>query len=134
MFFYLVLLLIWHILGWMGMKLLLWLILFLFYRYQYDGNARISGIDVDIDGKELPQLRVKYSQNLGVLEGISDLRIHRNSFNRSVIQDAGKQFFTITEYDEHARIKTVLVNIKSIDVFRFVFLGEKHYGRIQPYR
>uniref|UniRef100_A0A146KU89 Tenascin-like protein n=4 Tax=Lygus hesperus TaxID=30085 RepID=A0A146KU89_LYGHE len=88
------------------------------YRYQYDGNARISGIDVDIDGKELPQLRVKYSQNLGVLEGISDLRIHRNSFNRSVIQDAGKQFFTITEYDEHARIKTVLVNIKSIDVYR----------------
>ncbi|XP_024082461.1 teneurin-m isoform X3 [Cimex lectularius] len=88
------------------------------YRYQYDGNARISGIDVDIDGKELSQLRVKYSQNLGVLEGISDLRIYRNSFNRSVIQDAGKQFFTITEYDSHARIKTVLVNIKSIDVFR----------------
>ncbi|XP_073990849.1 teneurin transmembrane protein Ten-m isoform X6 [Rhodnius prolixus] len=88
------------------------------YRFQYDGNARVSGIDVEIDGKELPQMRIKYSQNLGVLEGIGDLRIYRNSFNRSVVQDAGKQFFTITEYDAHARVKTVLVNIKSIDVFR----------------
>lgn len=78
----------------------------------------MSGIDVEIDGKELPQMRIKYSQNLGVLEGIGDLRIYRNSFNRSVVQDAGKQFFTITEYDAHARVKTVLVNIKSIDVFR----------------
>ncbi|CAH1394248.1 unnamed protein product [Nezara viridula] len=88
------------------------------YRYEYDGNARVSGVEVNIDGKELPQLKVKYSQNLGVLEGVSDLRIYRNSFNRSVVQDVGKQFFTITEYDTHARIKTVLVNIKAIDVYR----------------
>ncbi|KAJ8911461.1 hypothetical protein NQ315_013565 [Exocentrus adspersus] len=88
------------------------------YKYQYDGNARLSGIDVDINGKELPQLRLKYNQNLGTLEGISDLRIYRNTFNRSVMQDTTKQFFTITDYDDHARIKTILINIKSFDVFR----------------
>lgn len=88
------------------------------YRYQYDGNARISGIEVDINGKQLPQLRLKYNQNLGVLEGVSDLRIYRNLFNRSVMQDSSKNFFTITDYDEHGRVKTVLTNIRSFDVFR----------------
>ncbi|XP_075234226.1 teneurin transmembrane protein Ten-m isoform X2 [Lycorma delicatula] len=88
------------------------------YRYQFDGNARVSGIDVDIDGKELPQLRIKYSQNLGMLEGVSDLLIYRNTFNRSVMQDAAKEFFTITEYDSHSRVKSVLINIKSFDVYR----------------
>ncbi|XP_024943143.1 teneurin-m isoform X4 [Cephus cinctus] len=88
------------------------------YRFQYDGNARISGIEVDINGKQLPQLRLKYNQNLGVLEGVGDLRIYRNSFNRSVMQDSSKQFFTVTEYDDHGRVKAVLMNIRSVDVFR----------------
>lgn len=88
------------------------------YKYQYDGNARLSSIDVDINGKELPQLKLKYNQNLGTLEGISDLRIYRNTFNRSVMQDTSKQFFTITDFDNHGRIKTVIMNIKSFDVFR----------------
>ncbi|XP_034187283.2 teneurin transmembrane protein Ten-m isoform X3 [Osmia lignaria lignaria] len=88
------------------------------YRYQYDGNARISSIEVDINGKQLPQLRLKYNQNLGILEGVGDLRIYRNLFNRSVMQDSSKQFFTVTDYDEHGRVKTVLMNIRSLDVFR----------------
>lgn len=88
------------------------------YRYQYDGNARISGIEVDINGKQLPQLRLKYNQNLGVLEGVGDLRIYRNLFNRSVMQDSSKQFYTVTDYDEHGRVKTVLMNIRTFDVFR----------------
>ncbi|CAG9856806.1 unnamed protein product [Phyllotreta striolata] len=88
------------------------------YKYQYDGNARLSTIDVDVNGKELPQLRLKYNQNLGILEGISDLRVYRNTFNRSVMQDTTKQFFTITDFDDRGRIKTILINIKSFDVFR----------------
>ena len=88
------------------------------FHYQYDGNARISGIDVEINGKEMPQLRLKYNQNLGMLEGVSDLRIYRNTFNRSVMQDTSKQFFTITDYDSHGRIKSLLINIKSFDVYR----------------
>ncbi|XP_011298913.1 teneurin-m [Fopius arisanus] len=88
------------------------------YRYQYDGNARISGIEVDINGKQLPQLRLKYNQNLGILEGVGDLRIYRNSFNRSVMQDSGKQFFTVTDYDEYGRVKSILTNIGTMDVFR----------------
>lgn len=94
--------------------------MFYYFSYDYDGNERISGIQVDIDGKELPKLHMKYSQNLGMLESVSDLRIYRNTFNRSVMQDASKQFFTITEYDPHARVKSVLVNIKSFDVYRLV--------------
>lgn len=88
------------------------------YKYQYDGNARLSSIDVDINGKELPQIKLKYNENLGSLEGISDLRIYRNTFNRSVMQDTSKQFFTITDFDDHGRVKSVFMNIKSFDVFR----------------
>ncbi|XP_059059480.1 teneurin-m [Achroia grisella] len=88
------------------------------FKYQYDGNARLSTIDANINSKEMPQLRLKYNQNLGILEGVSDLRIYRNTFNRSVMQDTSKQYFTITDYDDHGRIKTVLINIKSFDVFR----------------
>ncbi|XP_078038060.1 teneurin transmembrane protein Ten-m isoform X2 [Augochlora pura] len=88
------------------------------YRYQYDGNARISGIEVDINSKQMPPLRLKYNQNLGVLEGVGDLRIHRNLFNRSVMQDSSKQFYTVTDYDDHGRVKTVLMNIRALDVFR----------------
>ncbi|XP_072158624.1 teneurin-m isoform X3 [Bemisia tabaci] len=88
------------------------------YRFQFDGNARISEIEVGIDGKELPQLKLKYNQNLGTLEGMSDLRIYRNTFNRSVIQDTSKQFFSVTEYDAHGRIKNILINVKSLDVYR----------------
>ncbi|XP_060800606.1 teneurin-m isoform X2 [Amyelois transitella] len=88
------------------------------FKYQYDGNARLSTIDANINSKEMPQIRLKYNQNLGILEGVSDLRIYRNTFNRSVMQDTSKQYFTITDYDDHGRIKTILMNIKSFDVFR----------------
>ncbi|XP_034250662.1 teneurin-m isoform X4 [Thrips palmi] len=88
------------------------------YRYQYDGNARLSAIDVDINSKQLPQLRLKHNQNMGVLESVSDLRVFRNMFNKSVMQDNAKQFLTIIDYDSHGRIKSVLINIKAFDVFR----------------
>ncbi|XP_058456897.1 teneurin-m isoform X2 [Malaya genurostris] len=88
------------------------------FKYQYDGNARMSGIEMDIDGKDLPIMRFKYGQSLGTLDAISDLRITRNAFNRTVVQDTSKQFFTITDFDEHGRVKSVLINIKSFDVYR----------------
>ncbi|XP_017957287.2 teneurin-m isoform X2 [Drosophila navojoa] len=88
------------------------------YKYAYDGNARLSGIEMAIDDKELPTTRYKYSQNLGQLEVVQDLKITRNAFNRTVIQDSAKQFFTIVDYDQHGRAKSVLMNIKSFDVFR----------------
>ncbi|CAB3228851.1 unnamed protein product [Arctia plantaginis] len=88
------------------------------FKFQYDGNARLSTIDVNINSKEMPQLRMKYNQNLGILEALSDLRIYRNTFNRSVMQDTSKQFFTITDYDDRGRVKSVLINIKAFDVYR----------------
>ncbi|XP_053954214.1 teneurin-m isoform X2 [Anastrepha ludens] len=88
------------------------------YKYSYDGNARLSGIEMSIDDKEVPTARYKYSQNLGQLEVVQDLKITRNAFNRTVIQDSAKQFFTIIDYDQHGRAKSVLMNIKSFDVFR----------------
>uniref|UniRef100_A0A1A9WCA4 Tenascin-like protein n=1 Tax=Glossina brevipalpis TaxID=37001 RepID=A0A1A9WCA4_9MUSC len=88
------------------------------YKYAYDGNARLTGVEMTIDDKEMPTTRYKYSQNLGQLEVVQDLKITRNAFNRTVIQDSSKQFFTIIDYDQHGRVKSVLMNIKSFDVFR----------------
>ncbi|XP_059482465.1 teneurin-m isoform X2 [Neocloeon triangulifer] len=88
------------------------------FKYQYDGNARVSSIEAEINGKDLPPLKLKYNQNLGMLEGVSDLRIYKNTFNKSVTQDTSKQFFTITEWDSHGRLKYFLINIKHVDVYR----------------
>jgi hypothetical protein len=91
-----------------------------------DGNARVTSIDVTIGSKELSQLKLKYNQNLGTLESISDLRIYKNTFNKTVIHDTAKQFFSISEYDNHGRLKSVMTNIKSMDVYRYVVLN-KHF-------
>lgn len=88
------------------------------YKYQYDGNTRLSAVEMTIDNREIPLMRYKYGSNLGNLEAIGDLKITRNTPNRTVVQDASKQFFTITDFDEHGRVKSVLINIKSLEVFR----------------
>ncbi|XP_025201186.1 teneurin-m isoform X2 [Melanaphis sacchari] len=87
-------------------------------KYQVDGNARVTSIDVTIGNKELSQLKLKYDQNIGTLESISDLRIYKNTFNKTVIHDTAKQFFSISEYDNHGRLKSIMTNIKSMDVYR----------------
>ncbi|KAL7013311.1 hypothetical protein ACKWTF_015326 [Chironomus riparius] len=87
------------------------------YKYQYDSQARVSAIEMTLDGKDLPMLRFKFHQNHGTLLNVSDLKISRN-VNRTVIEDVSKNYFTITDYDEHGRVKSVLINIKSVDAFR----------------
>lgn len=87
-------------------------------KYQYDGNARVNNIDISIDSKDLTPIKMKYNQNLGTLENVNDLRIYKNMFNRSVIQDQSKEYFMMTEYDQHARIKSIIINIKSFDIYR----------------
>uniref|UniRef100_A0A8D8UYU9 Tenascin-like protein n=1 Tax=Cacopsylla melanoneura TaxID=428564 RepID=A0A8D8UYU9_9HEMI len=87
-------------------------------KYQYDGNARVNNIDISIDSKDLTPIKMKYNQNVGTLENVNDLRIYKNMFNRSVIQDQSKEYFAITEYDQHARIKSIIINIKSFDIYR----------------
>lgn len=103
------------------------------FKYQYDGNARLTAIEMDIDEKDLPIVKYKYSQNLGSLESVSDLKITRNSANRTVVQDAAKQYFTISDFDEHGRIKSVLINIKAFDVFRLE-LDYDLRNRIKTYK
>lgn len=87
------------------------------FKYQYDNQARLNAIEMSIDGKDLPMLRLKSHANLGYLVNISDLKLSRN-VNRTVIEDVSKQFFTITDFDEHGRVKSVLINIKTVDAFR----------------
>jgi len=105
---------------WLILLLLLLIIYRILFRYQVDGNARVTAIDVTIGNKELSQLKLKYNQNVGTLESISDLRIYKNTFNKTVIHDNAKQFFSISEYDNHGRLKSVMTNIKSMDVYRCV--------------
>lgn len=103
------------------------------FKYQYDGNARLTAIEMEIGEKELPIIKYKYNQNLGSLESINDLRITRNAANRTVVQDAAKQFFKISDFDEHGRVKSVLVNIKATDAFRLE-LDYDQRNRIKTYK
>lgn len=77
-------------------------------------------INVAVDNKGLPAMQIKYNANLGSLEGINDLRMYRSGFNRSTVQENAKQFVATTEYDSHARIKSIAVNIKSVEVYKYV--------------
>lgn len=103
------------------------------FKYQYDGNGRLNAVEMDIDEKDLPILKYKYNQNLGTLEGVGDLKITKSSANRTVVQDASKQFFTISDFDEHGRVKSVLINIKASDVFRLE-LDYDLRNRIKTYK
>ena len=88
------------------------------YKYQYDGNFRLSAVEMALDGAEVPLQRFKYGPLLGQLDAVGDLKITRNALNRTVVQEASKQFFTITDFDGHGRVQSVLINIKNLDVFR----------------
>lgn len=89
------------------------------YKYHYDTNGRLSAIEMNIDGAaDIPMQRFKFHPNLGQLMNVADLKITQNTYNRTVVQDASKQFISITDVDERGRVKSVLVNIKSVDVFR----------------
>ena len=56
------------------------------YSYGIIGNGRLALLETEINGRELPPHAFSYNQNLGLLEGVNDLRVYRNSFNRTVIQ------------------------------------------------
>ena len=91
-------------------------------KYQYDGNARISSIEAEINGKHVQGLTVRKSQNLGVLETIQDLTIYQNingdNFNRTLIQDTTKVFHKVVEKDRVGRARRFHINLKGQEVFK----------------
>ena len=88
-------------------------------RCKYDGNGRLALIETELNGRELPPHAFSYNQNLGLLEGVNDLRVYRNAFNRTVVQDSTKHYFRICDRDQHGRTAMALVNIKGYDAFKF---------------
>ncbi len=88
-------------------------------RYKYDGNGRLALIETEINGRELPPHAFNFNQNLGVLEGVNDLRVYRNAFNRTVIQDSTKHYFRISDRDHYGRTCMTLINIKGYDAFKY---------------
>lgn len=88
-------------------------------RCKYDGNGRLALVETEINGRELPPHAFTYNQNLGLLEGINDLRVYRNAFNRTVIQDSTKHYFRISDKDQHGRSSMTLINIKGYDAFKY---------------
>lgn len=88
-------------------------------RCKYDGNGRLSLVETEINGRELPPHAFSFNQNLGVLEGINDLRVYRNAFNRTVVQDSTKHYFRVLDKDSYGRTAMSLLNLKGYDVFKF---------------
>ena len=56
---------------------------------------------------------------MGLLEGVNELRVYRNAFNRTVIQDSTKHYFRISERDQHGRTAMTLINIKDYAALKF---------------
>ena len=87
-------------------------------RCKYDGNGRLALIETEVNGRELPPHAFSYNQNVGVLEGVNDLRVYRNAFNRTVVQDSTKHYFRVGDRDQLGRAALTLVNIKGYDAFK----------------
>jgi len=107
------------------------------YRFQYDGNGRLTGSEVEINGKGLLGYTMKQNENTGLTETVMDLTVIRGldhasvPYNETVIEDSSKVFVARIGRDRVGRIAHMSYSVKDMqNAFRL----EVHYdarGRVK---
>ncbi|CAL4085535.1 unnamed protein product, partial [Meganyctiphanes norvegica] len=98
-------------------------------KYQYDGSARLRKLEGNIDSREINELYVRYDNQTGVLQAISDLRIIRNTILETMIQNPKKHYVSTRTQDQYGRLEEMTMALDG----RTVYLMQLHYderGRI----
>ncbi|XP_042864966.1 teneurin-m-like isoform X4 [Penaeus japonicus] len=92
-------------------------------RFQYDGSARLRKVEGEVDSTPLAEMYIRFDNQTGVLQGISDLRIIRNNILETMIQNPKKHYVNTRKQDNYGRLSEVYMTLGD----RMVFLMQLKY-------
>lgn len=92
-------------------------------RFQYDGSARLRKVEGEVDSTPLAEMYIRFDNQTGVLQGISDLRIIRNNILETMIQNPKKHYVNTRKQDNYGRLSEVFMTLGD----RMVFLMQLKY-------
>ncbi|XP_064078294.1 teneurin-m-like isoform X3 [Macrobrachium nipponense] len=86
-------------------------------KFQYDGSARLRKMEGDINNAALKEVYVRFDNQTGVLELISDLRIIRNNILETMLQNPKKKFVNTRKQDDYGRLAHVDMTLEGRVVY-----------------
>lgn len=86
-------------------------------RYQYDGSARLRKLEGDINSTPLSEVYIRFDNQTGVLQLISDLRIIRNNILETMLQNPKKHYVNTRKQDDYGRLAQIIMTLKGRTVF-----------------
>ncbi|XP_042234258.1 teneurin-m-like isoform X2 [Homarus americanus] len=87
-------------------------------RFQYDGSARLRKLDGEINNDSpLKEVYIRFDNQTGVLQTISDLRIIRNNILETMLQNPKKHYVNTRKQDDYGRLSQVVMTLKGRTVF-----------------
>ncbi|XP_045622764.2 teneurin-m isoform X2 [Procambarus clarkii] len=87
-------------------------------RYQYDGSARLRKLEGDINSDiPLNEVYIRFDNQTGVLQLISDLRIIRNNILETMLQNPKKHYVNTRKQDNYGRLSQIDMNLQGKTVF-----------------
>lgn len=86
-------------------------------KFQYDGSARLRKLEGDINSSALKEVYVRFDNQTGVLQLISDLRIIRNNILETMLQNPKKHFVNTRKQDNYGRLAQVDMTLQGRTVY-----------------
>ncbi|XP_069961217.1 teneurin-m-like isoform X2 [Cherax quadricarinatus] len=87
-------------------------------RFQYDGSARLRKLEGDINSDiPLNEVYIRFDNQTGVLQLISDLRIIRNNILETMLQNPKKHYVNTRKQDDYGRLSQVDMTLQGKTVF-----------------
>ncbi|CAN7975618.1 unnamed protein product, partial [Ixodes persulcatus] len=85
------------------------------FRYQYD--ARLSSVEVEINGKTSLTTKYRYNSESGVLDQVQQFLVHRPKLNSIFIQDEARQYSKTIGTDTYGRLVVLAITLWNKEIF-----------------
>ncbi|CAN7937034.1 unnamed protein product [Ixodes hexagonus] len=85
------------------------------FRYQYD--ARLSSVEVEINGKTSLNTKYRYNSESGVLDQVQQFLVHRPKLNSIFIQDEARQYSKTIGTDTYGRLVVLAITLWNKEIF-----------------
>ncbi|KAK7085762.1 hypothetical protein SK128_027291, partial [Halocaridina rubra] len=86
-------------------------------KFQYDVSARLRKIEGDINSNSLKEVYIRFDNQTGVLQLVSDLRIIRNNILETMLQNPKKHFVNTRKQDNYGRLSQVDMTLQGRTVY-----------------